>query len=65
MFLKVINKVNDRFPQPTIINTDNICKIFRRDLGYSVYLSNNDSGLGVYLDKEDAQKIFSAIGVSL
>ena len=50
----------------SIINTDLICRISKTKTGYIVFFSSGNVGAAYCeYDKEEAEKIFAAIGVSL
>ena len=59
-------KVNDKKGKEEIINTDMICRIVKVKNGYGVFFScgNVSAAYGEY-DEEEAQKIFTAIDLSL
>lgn len=62
-FIKVRNR---KSKEETIINTDMICRIARTKDGYIVYFSSGNTGAAYYeYEKDEVQKIFDAIGVSL
>lgn len=60
-------KVKDRkSKEESIINTDMICRIAKAKNGYGVFFSSGNVGAAYYeYDEDEAQKIFSAIGISL
>ena len=62
-FLKVKDK---KSKEESIINTDMICRIAKAKNGYIVFFSSGNVGAAYYeYDEDEAQKIFSAIGLSL
>lgn len=60
-------KVKDRkSKEDSIINTDMICRISKTKNGYIVFFSRGNVGAAYYeYDTDEAEKIFSAIGVRL
>ena len=62
-FVKVKDK---KSKEEAIINTDMICRIAKTKNGYGVFFSCGNVSAAYYeYDEEEAQKIFSAIGLSL
>ena len=62
-FIKV---KNIKSKSESIINTDMICRISKTKTGYIVFFSSGNIGAAYYeYDKEEAEKIFEAIGISL
>ena len=62
-FIKVKDK---KGKEETIINTEMICRIAKSKNGYIVFFSSGNVGAAYYeYDEEEAQRIFSAIGISL
>ena len=60
-------KVKDRkSKEESIINTDMICRVAKTKNGIIVFFSSGNVGAAYYeYDMDEAEKIFSAIGVRL
>lgn len=62
-FIKVKDK---KSKEDAIINTEMICRIAKTKNGFIVFFSSGNTGAAYYeYDVHEAQKIFSAIGISL
>ena len=59
-------KVTDKKGTEAIINTDLICRIAKSKSGYIVFFSSGNVGSAYYeYTREEIQKIFNVIGISL